>query len=826
MFRKACFGIFFRSYKTMAKDIKYIAEIKAKRLAKKQWTAGHVPGKIYFQVIGNGSKGSPKSVYFYTDQNKYLFNCGEGTQRLTQEHRMRFAKLENIFLTSLHWDNIGGLPGACLTAQEMGNAGLTVHGPYGSDLLFQSADKILILNELNVLHSDCLKVVQETEKYWHFEDPILKVRYIPVKSQKYTQPEHREPPLAENFDRYIKERNFRRYDRDASPPSPKKQRFKNSPQEDFLQLAICYECSIQPKPGALRSELCVDLGVPAGPLYGQLKSGNDVALPDGRIVRSKDVCSPEEPGATFLIVECPNETFLDNFLSVEDFTKYQAKDKNLDFIIHFTPDKIVNREEYKKFMSAFPESTYHILLSGSKESSGYLGVNRAQCLLNLLDSNVFPYLNDTGMRTNLSESDAAKSGQVVNGESCLKYHLRPPSKFDWESVPVLKKNEVISEALEVPGFTDALRGMNNQIEQLGDLHPGFESHSYPKITFLGTGSCIPNKTRNVSCILTETSENLFFMMDCGEGSLGQLIRFFGVDHVDQVLCNLKCIFISHFHADHHLGLFSLLLERRAAFLRLGKNFESLVLILPVNLERWLLRFNERFHRIEDDYDVIWSEKIQPHYEQYNERKAKNQPSYLKLKKSLNLDVATAYVKHCFLAFGITISHENGWKMTYSGDTMFSPELIEVGKGSDILIHESTMEDDLEEEARVKQHSTTSQAIAVGKEMKAKYTLLTHFSQRYAKLPIIEDTMDEHVGIAFDNMTVCPKDLPKLHLFVPPLKLVYHEYYKDMEEKTAKKLKSKEIMGEKIKELEKTMKTKTGFPEDWDDKLNPKNQDTV
>ena len=49
---------------------------------------------------------------------------------------MRFAKLENIFLTSLHWDNIGGLPGACLTAQEMGNAGLTVHGPYGSVIIF------------------------------------------------------------------------------------------------------------------------------------------------------------------------------------------------------------------------------------------------------------------------------------------------------------------------------------------------------------------------------------------------------------------------------------------------------------------------------------------------------------------------------------------------------------------------------------------------------------------------------------------------------------------------------------------------------------------
>ena len=106
--------------------------------------------------LNNGSNRffSPKYVYFYTDQSKYLFSCGEGTPRRTQEHRMRFAKLENIFLTSLHCDNIDELPEACLTVQEIVNTGLTLHG---SELLFQSADKILILNELSVLHSDCLR---------------------------------------------------------------------------------------------------------------------------------------------------------------------------------------------------------------------------------------------------------------------------------------------------------------------------------------------------------------------------------------------------------------------------------------------------------------------------------------------------------------------------------------------------------------------------------------------------------------------------------------------------------------------------------------------
>ena len=38
-------------------------------------------------------------------------------------------------------------------------------------------------------------------------------------------------------------------------------------------------------------------------------------------------------------------------------------------------------------------------------------------------------------------------------------------------------------------------------------------------------------------------------------------------------------------------------------------------------------------------------------------------------------------------------------------------------------------------------------------MNAKFTLLTHFSQRYAKLPIIDETSSSNVGIVFDNMRV-------------------------------------------------------------------------
>lgn len=118
------------------------------------------------------------------------------------------------------------------------------------------------------------------------------------------------------------------------------------------------------------------------------------------------------------------------------------------------------------------------------------------------------------------------------------------------------------------------------------------------------------------------------------------------------------------------------------------------------------------------------------------------------------DIQTTYVKHCPNAFGVALTHNDGYKITYSGDTMPSSDLVELGMNSDLLIHEATMEDELAHEAVIKMHSTTSQAIDVGLKMKAKFILLTHFSQRYAKLPRFDDNFAENVGIAFDNMQVC------------------------------------------------------------------------
>lgn len=128
---------------------------------------------------------------------------------------------------------------------------------------------------------------------------------------------------------------------------------------------------------------------------------------------------------------------------------------------------------------------------------------------------------------------------------------------------------------------------------------------------------------------------------------------------------------------------------------------------------------------------------------------------------------------------------------FSGDTMPCKNLVKLGQDCDLLIHEATMEDDLLEEAKMKLHSTTSQAIQAGEQMRSKFTLLTHFSQRYATIPPLPNDDEnssklKNVGIAYDNMHISLSQLPLLPLMYPTLKLMFIKHFTEIEERVAKR----------------------------------------
>ena len=64
--------------------------------------------------------------------------------------------------------------------------------------------------------------------------------------------------------------------------------------------------------------------------------------------------------------------------------------------------------------------------------------------------------------------------------------------------------------------------------------------------FAGTGGSVPSARRGLPAVLVRRGgERLLF--DCGEGTQRQLLRSVG-------LADVECVFITHFHADHWLGL--------------------------------------------------------------------------------------------------------------------------------------------------------------------------------------------------------------------------------------------------------------------------------
>jgi ribonuclease Z len=120
------------------------------------------------------------------------------------------------------------------------------------------------------------------------------------------------------------------------------------------------------------------------------------------------------------------------------------------------------------------------------------------------------------------------------------------------------------------------------------------------------------------------------------------------------------------------------------------------------------------------------------------------------------------------------------RLAFSGDTRPCPALVAAARGAALLVHEATFEDDLKSEADAKKHSTTGDAVAAGAAAGAARTLLTHFSQRYPKVPVIAHDLGASVGIAFDLLSLDLADAGALPALTQPLRVLFE----GMEEKAA------------------------------------------
>ncbi|WP_313468120.1 ribonuclease Z [Carnobacterium sp.] len=177
----------------------------------------------------------------------WLFDCGEATQQQILHTTLKPRKIDKIFITHLHGDHIFGLPGLISSRSFQGGEGpLTIYGPKG---IKQFVLTCLKVSGTYLKYS--LKFHEINEPGILFEDTQFKVSCLPL--------EHG----IQSFGYRIQEADHQ---------------------------------------GSLQVEKLKEAGVPFGPLYGKLKQGETITLPDGRTFNGKDFIGATQKGRVVTIL--------------------------------------------------------------------------------------------------------------------------------------------------------------------------------------------------------------------------------------------------------------------------------------------------------------------------------------------------------------------------------------------------------------------------------------------------------------------------------------------------------------------------------------------
>lgn len=520
--------------------------------------------------------------------------------------------MEHIFLTRKSWARFGGVPGLCLTLQEIGVPKLNLHGPPGIADIFQSTRKFVVLRNMKVETPEC-----EDGGFW--EDSVMRVNYVPLKKEKVaaTVEEKVVTMIEKSVDDWSKDdTDYFGYESNNNKGEASSDQKRFESEADVEAEVMAYICKLRERAGTLDFAKCVDKGVPPGPLLGRLKNGFDVNLPDGSTVRADDVRGQAQPGSVFIFLDIPDESYLPalkNCIAFKPHQKGAAKeDERAVVVVHFCCEKMMENVEYKAWMDDFSPSTKHMFVNERNEFTGFFASHRIQRQLNELSDDVFPMLKESHpylSKPEFTDENPAKKFKIDTEGDKFKdfpelgilsaFHIRPNKGFDRNLEPYSNPEKVMEDTLDQQDMKELIVKFKKEATKLvAPRGHDARSKEFPRVITFGTGSCIPNKTRNVSANLVHINDKNCALLDCGEGTLGQIVRFYGRSGADEVLKNMRMIFISHLHADHHLGLINILNRRRKV------TDEKVLLLAPLQITAWLSFYNYRIEEIFSTFDLF------------------------------------------------------------------------------------------------------------------------------------------------------------------------------------------------------------------------------
>jgi ribonuclease Z len=126
----------------------------------------------------------PTSQYLEINNNTYLIDCGEGTQRQLRKYKLNFSKIKNIFISHLHGDHFYGLIGLIATLGILNRqTELHIFGPRGIKEVINLQFKLAKSGVNYPLHFHEL-LSKKSELI--YEDSKVSVHTIPLRHRIYT----------------------------------------------------------------------------------------------------------------------------------------------------------------------------------------------------------------------------------------------------------------------------------------------------------------------------------------------------------------------------------------------------------------------------------------------------------------------------------------------------------------------------------------------------------------------------------------------------------------------------------------------------------------
>jgi ribonuclease Z len=294
--------------------------------------------------------------------------------------------------------------------------------------------------------------------------------------------------------------------------------------------------------------------------------------------------------------------------------------------------------------------------------------------------------------------------------------------------------------------------------------------------FLGTGGSVPSARRSTASVMLVRGGRRM-MFDCGEGTQRQLQRSVGLAQVDE-------IYLTHFHADHILGLPGMLKTYD-----LTAREEPLTIYGPRGLQDLFKTLGRLIGRTDYDIDLVELDpgdavphngaRVQAFAVEHSVRAngyaliEEDRPGRFDPEAAKRLGVAEG---PAFAALqrgeevegsagpvhpgDVMGESRQGRTVALTGDTAPCHSTVSAAADADLLIHDASFSEEEAQRAADTGHSTVGQAAAVAREAHVKMLALVHISSRYHVGTVLDEARD-----VFEPC-VAPRDFDAIEIPFP------------------------------------------------------------